>query len=132
MVSMSWYEPAPYWALDGTYTAGNFFTVNLDWWNGLSEAQREVIQIAATETQHYSGGLYTHAISDDIAMVVEKTGNEFVELSAEDIDQIWMAVFESKAASALGIAENAGKVDGMVTILQRAAELTNYSWDPSR
>ncbi|SMP68269.1 TRAP transporter substrate-binding protein [Anoxynatronum buryatiense] len=132
MVAMSWYEPAPYWALDGTYTAGNFFTVNLDWWNGLSEGQREIIQAAAQETQQYSGGLYTDEIADDVAMVVEKTGNEFVEFTKADIDQIWMAVFESKADSALRIAESAGKVDGMVTILQRAAALTGYEWEYSR
>lgn len=40
MVSMGWEEVASYWALDGTYTAGNMFTANLDWWNSLTDAQR--------------------------------------------------------------------------------------------
>lgn len=40
MVSMSWQDVASYWALDGTYTAGNMFTANLEWWNSLTDAQR--------------------------------------------------------------------------------------------
>lgn len=128
MVAMSWYEPAPYWALDGTYTAGNFFTVNLDWWDGLTESQREVIQLAAQDTQSYTATLYDDAISEDINTVEEKTGNTFVTFSDEDIDRIWAATFDAKADSALQLAETAGKTEGMTKILEKAAELTDYDW----
>ena len=49
MVSMGWEEVASYWALDGTYSAGNMFTANLEWWNGLTDAQRQAIQQACDE-----------------------------------------------------------------------------------
>jgi TRAP-type C4-dicarboxylate transport system substrate-binding protein len=121
MVSMSWQDVAPYWALDGTYTAGNMFTVNLDWWNGLTEAQQNAIQAAADETEDYSAGIYDDAIAGDIATVEEATGNQFVELSDEDINKFWSACFEAKADSAL-------ETEGMITILKKAAEITNYDW----
>jgi TRAP-type C4-dicarboxylate transport system substrate-binding protein len=125
---MSWYEPAPYWALDGTYAAGNFFTVNLNWWNKLTDEQREIIQQAASDTQEYTITLYDEAIQMDIDLIEEKTGKKFVEFSDSDIDKIWAATFEAKAASALELAKAAGKTEGMTKILEKAAEITNYDW----
>ena len=128
MVSMAWYEVAPYWALDGTYTAGNFFTVNLDWWNGLTDAQRDVIQQAVDATEAYSATIYDDDIAANQALVEEKTGNAFTVLSDEDIAKIWEATFEAKAADAMNRAEAHGKADGMHKILEKAAELTGYDW----
>ena len=128
MVAMAWYEPAPYWSLDGTYTAGNMFTVNLDWWNGLTAEQQEIIQKAADATESYSATMYDESIAADIATVESATGNKFIELSDEDIAAIWKATFEAKAADALNRAGNHDKVEGMTTILEKAAELTNYDW----
>ena len=128
MVSMAWYEVAPYWALDGTYTAGNFFTVNLDWWESLTDAQRDCIQKAADATEEYSATLYDDAIASDLATIEEKTGNKIVELSDADIDTFWAACFEAKAADAMTRAEKHGVTDGMHTILEKAAEITNYDW----
>lgn len=131
MYSMSWYEPAPYWALDGTYTAGNFLTVNTDWWDSLSEAQQEVIQQAATATEEYSAGYYDDDIDSTIAAIEEATGNAFVEFSDDDIARIWEATFIAKADSAISNAEANGKTEGMITILEYAAELTDYDWSYS-
>jgi TRAP-type C4-dicarboxylate transport system substrate-binding protein len=128
MVSMGWADVADYWALDGTYTAGNMFTANLDWWNGLSDAQREAIQQAATEVEEYSAGLYDDSIAEDLATVESTTGHAVVELSQEDIDTIWAASFEAKADSALETAKANGKEEGMTKILEVAAELTGYDW----
>lgn len=128
MVSMSWYEVAPYWALDDTYTAGNMFTVNQDWWNGLSDAQREVIQQAADETEAYSATIYDDAISTDIAKVEEATGNTFVEFSQEDKDAIWAATFDAKAESALALMSDDEGVANQTKILEKAAEITGYDW----
>ena len=129
MVSMSWYDVAPYWALDGTYTAGNMLTVNLEWWNGLTDAQREAIQAAADEVEAYSATLYDDAIAADIAKVEEATGNKFVEFSQADIDAVWAATFEAKADAALATAEPNGKTEGMTKILEVAAEATGYNWE---
>lgn len=128
MVSMGWQDVAPYWTLDGTYTAGNMFTANLEWWNSLTDAQREAIQAAATEVEAYSAGIYDDAIASDIAKVEESTGNKFVELSQQDVDRIWAAVFEAKADSAMATAEANGKAEGMTKILEVAAQFTGYDW----
>lgn len=128
MVALSWYEVAPYWALDGTYAAGNFFTVNLEWWNKLSDAQRKAIQDAAAETQVYSETIYDDAIASDIAKIEEKTGNKFVVFSDADLATIWKANFEAKVGSATQMAETAGKAEGMIKILEKAAQITGYDW----
>ncbi len=128
MVALSWFEVAPHWALDDTYAAGNFFTVNLEWWNKLSDAQKKAIQDAATETQTYSETIYDDAIAGDIAKVEEKTGNKFVQFSDADKAAIWKANFEAKVGSALNIAGKAGKTEGMTKILEKAAQITNYDW----
>lgn len=128
MVAMKWYEVAPFWALDGTYTAGNPFTVNLDWWNGLTDAQRECIQAASTETEEYSAGIYDDAIAADIATVEEATGNKFVEFSQADLDRLWESCFLPTAEAALKTAEASGKTEGMTKILEKAAEITGYDW----
>lgn len=128
MVSMGWQDVASYWALDGTYSAGNMFTVNLEWWNSLSDAQRQAIQQAADEVEAYSAGIYDDAIATDCATIEEATGNTMVEFSQEDIDRIWAATFDAKAASALETASANGKEEGMTKILEVAAEFTGYDW----
>ena len=128
MTSMSWYEVADYWALDGTYAAGNMFTVNLDFWDSLTEDQQAAIQAAADAVEEYSRTLYDETEAEDMQTIVDYTGNEFVEFSDEDIDTIWAASFEAKADAALETAEANDKVEGMVTILEAAAEFTGYDW----
>ncbi|MDD6023580.1 MAG: TRAP transporter substrate-binding protein DctP [Oscillospiraceae bacterium] len=129
MVSMGWQDVAGYWSVDGTYAAGNMFTANLDWWNSLTDAQREAIQAACTEVEQYSAGIYDDAIASDLKTIEDATGHKIVELSQDDIDRIWAAVFEAKAASALATAEPNGKTEGMTKILEVAAEFTGYNWE---
>lgn len=128
MVSMQWYDVAPYWALDGTYTAGNFISCNLDWWNSLSETQQAAIQAATDYVVEMSYDMFSQGTNEDVATVEAATGNKFVEFSQEDIDTIWAANFESKASSALSTAEANGKGEGMRKILEVCAEVTGYDW----
>lgn len=128
MVSMQWYDVAPYWALDGTYAAGNFMSANMDWWNGLSENQQAVIKAACDAVAEWSMSKYDAEIENNLKTISEATGNEIVEFSQEDLDAIWKANFESKAAAAMATAEANGKAEGMETILNLAAELTGYDW----
>jgi TRAP-type C4-dicarboxylate transport system substrate-binding protein len=128
MVSMQWYDVAPYWALDGTYTAGNFISANLDWFNGLTEDQQSIIRAASKYAEVQSAEVYSADIEGDVATVEEATGNKFVEFSDEDIATFWAAVFEAKADAAMTTAEANGKGEGMETILNKAAELTGYDW----
>lgn len=128
MVSMGWQDVAGFWALDGTYTAGNMFTANLDWWNSLSDAQRQAIQQAADDVEAYSAGIYDDAIAGDCAKIESDTGNKMVTFSQADIDRVWAATFEAKAESALATAEPNGKTEGMTKILEAAADFTGYDW----
>lgn len=128
MVSMQWYQVAPYWALDGTYTAGNFISANLTWWNGLSAEQQEIIRRAAADTADWSMAKYDDEIDANIALVEQETGNKFVQFSDEDIAAIWAATFEAKADAALQMAEPNGKTEGMIKILELCAEMTGYDW----
>ena len=128
MVSTSWQDVASYWALDGTYSAGNMFTANLEWWNGLSDAQRQAIQQACDEVEAYSATIYDDSIASDCAKIESDTGNKMIEFSQEDVDRIWAACFEAKAEAALAIAEPNGKTEGMTKILEVAAQLTGYDW----
>ena len=128
MVSMGWQDVAPYWCIDGTYSAGNMYTANLDWWNSLSDAQRQAIQTASDEVMAYSATIFDDAIEADVAKVESATGNAFVELSQADIDAIWAANFEAKAESAMAAAEANGKGEGMTKILEAAAAYTGYNW----
>jgi TRAP-type C4-dicarboxylate transport system substrate-binding protein len=128
MVSMQWYDVAPYWALDGTYTAGNFISANLDWFNGLTEDQQSIIRAASKYAEVQSAEVYSADIEGDVATVEEATGNKFVEFSDEDIATFWAAVFEAKADAAMTTANANGKGEGMETILNKAAELTGYDW----
>ena len=129
MVSMGWEEVASYWALDGTYTAGNMFTANLEWWNGLTDAQRQAIQQACDEVEEYSAGIYDDSIASDCATIEEKTGNKMVEFSDADVERIWAATFDAKADSAMETAKANGKEEGMTKILEKAAEITGYTWN---
>lgn len=128
LVSMQYYDIADYWALDGTYAAGNFISANLDWWNSLSEDQQSIIRAASDAVQAWSCAEFEDEIETGLSTIEAETGNPIVELSDEDIDRIWAANFEAKAESALSIAEANGKTEGMVKILELAAELTGYDW----
>ena len=128
MTAMAWYEVAPYWALDGTYAAGNMFSVNLDWWDGLTDAQRECIQAAADDVEDFSATLYDDSIAEDIATIENATGNKFAELSDEDLAYFWSLVFEAKADDAIARAKTHDCLDDMVVILEKAAEVTGYDW----
>ena len=127
LVSMSIYEVAPYWMYDNTYTAGNFFTVNLDWWNGLSAEAQAAIEDAAKATEEYSCETYDNAIEAEQQFLVEN-GATLVEMSEEDSAFWWSDVMESKKADSLAIAEGNDNVEDVMTILNAAAEFTGYEF----
>ncbi len=128
LVSMSLYEVADTWMLDNTYTAGNFLTVNLDWWNGLSAAQQEAIQAAADEVMEYSAGIYDAAIADQLKLLQDE-GATVVTMNDADFTTWWDAVFMSKVDSSLKMAEGRGDTDKVKAVLKSAAEFTGYQTD---
>ena len=109
---------------------------------GLKTAQKIIVELSGKMlelgasdlmlpevTTTANNAIYDEAIAADIAKVEEATGNKFVEFGKEDLDKIWAATFEAKADAALATAEPNGKTEGMVKILEVAAEFTGYNWE---
>lgn len=125
LVSMGLPEVAQYWMYDNTYTAGNFLTANLAWWDGLSAEQQTAIQKAADAMEAYSVELYTETLATEAADL-EAAGVTLVEMSDADFATWWTAIMESKADDALLKAADNGNVDDAKAILQAAADFTGY------
>jgi C4-dicarboxylate-binding protein DctP len=125
MVSMSVQEKAKYWMLDNTYTAGNFLTVNLEWWNKLSETQKAAIQAAADDMEQFSVQIYSQSIDSD-KEALKKAGCTIVEMNKDDFSKWWDAVFMSKVNQSLKMAKDRGDEASMKTVLKAAADFTGY------
>ena len=127
LVSMSLYEVAPYWMYDRTYAAGNFFTVNLNWWDSLSPEAQAAIEDAAKAAEQYSVEIYEKAIKDEQDYLKEH-GTILIEMNDADFDAWWANVMESKKADSLAIAAANGNEADALTILNAAAEFTGYTF----
>ncbi|MGM9615867.1 MAG: TRAP transporter substrate-binding protein [Oscillospiraceae bacterium] len=114
------------WMYDNTYTAGNFMTVNLDWWNGLSAAQQDAIQAAVDATAAYSVEVYTSALESEATTLTENYGIKIAEMTADEFDQWWSVIMESKKADTMATAETNGNVEAAQAVLGAAAEFTGY------
>ena len=53
-VNLKWYEMAKYYMWDGTYAAGNAFTVNLDTWAKLTPETQQIFKDAAKDSETFS------------------------------------------------------------------------------
>lgn len=127
LVSMQLYTDAPYWLYDNTYAAGNFITVNLDWWNGLSAEQQDLIQKAATATSEYSLTLLEDATNTDRTTLADN-GATVIDINAEDF-AVWYDVI-AQIAFRDGVArgEIAGITDNVMTVINRVSELTGVAY----
>ena len=123
MFSMGVQEVAQYWMYDNTYTAGNFFTVNLDWWNGLSAEQQAVLQQAADAVEAYSVECYTDALATE-ASDLEAAGCTLIEMTDEEFDRWWSAILTSNESEALANGETNGNVEDVEVILAAVEEFT--------
>lgn len=127
MISMSIQELAKYWMYDNTYTAGQFVTVNLDFWNSLTADQQKVLQDAATALEAESIRVYDEALASEKQTLAD-AGVTLVEMSQADFDNIyWPNIIESKKDDAMTAAQQNGNVEDVQTILQAAADFTGYS-----
>lgn len=123
LVSMSIQDVTPYFIADGTYTAGNFITINLDKWNAMSPAAQEVFQQAADLTQTYSIES-SYAADEEAASTIEAAGGSLVKLSDEDCANIQSALFAVSVGESRNYAASAGCTDQMETVLSVVAEKT--------
>lgn len=127
MFSMSLYEVAPYWMSDGTFAAGNFITVNLDWWDSLTDAQRAAIQAAADDTAAFSL-TFNQGEYDKLNDNLVANGVTLVEMTDEEFDAWWGAIFDSAAADAQAAAAENGNLDAVNAVLKAAADFTGYDF----
>lgn len=130
MYSMSLYEKAAYWMSDNTFAAGNFITVNLDWWNGLSAEQQNAIQAAADETSAFSV-TYNQSEYETLNDNLVANGVTLATMTDAEFDQWWSAIFDSAAGDALAKAEANGNAAEVQAVLDAAAAFTGYNGEMS-
>lgn len=122
LVSMSLQEVTPYFLADGTYTAGNLITVNLDKWNSLDGTARKALEDAVAATQTYSYELAAK-LDTEAGAAIASAGGKLSTLNEADAAQVQKVFFETGVSDARGFAANAGTTADMETVLQ---EVANY------
>ena len=127
MVSMAWYEAAPYIMLDGMYACSNFYTINLDVWNSFDEATQALFEEAAEAGKDNSFVLNEDELESAIATVDEYNAAQGIDFTVttqddEHIETMLNVFFENAAADCRTSAANAGKSDEMEIILTAASE----------
>ena len=128
-VDLKWYEVAKYYMFDGTYAAGNAFSVNLDTWAKLTPETQAIFREAAKETEAWSVELD----ATDTAAAIETlkaAGVTVGTLTPEDQAEWFQLLFEASAADCMTRAEKLGIVDNMKLVLTKAAEFTGVTWTP--
>lgn len=127
LVSMQLYTDAPYWMYDNTYAAGNFITVNLDWWNGLTAEQQAVIEQAAAATSQFSLGLLQTSLDTDRAALASN-GATVIDIDEEGF-AIWYDVIAQIAfRDGMARGEIAGISDNVQAVIDRVCELTGLTY----
>jgi TRAP-type C4-dicarboxylate transport system substrate-binding protein len=129
-VNLKWYEIAKYYMWDGTYAAGNAFTVNLGTWDKLTPETQQIFKDAAKETETFSLDLDKADTEADLK-IIEDAGVTVGTLSAEDQAMWWKNLFEASAADCMTRADKLSITDNMITVLNAAADFTNVEWTPS-
>ncbi len=128
-VNLRWYEPAKYYMFDGTYAAGNPWTINLASWAKLTPEVQQIFLDAAKDAEAYSLELDKTETEAAIAMLKEN-GVTVGELSAEDKANWYQLLFEASAKDCLDRAARLGITDKMITVLKAAAAKTGVTWAP--
>lgn len=122
LVSMSIHEVTPYFLADGTYTAGNFVTMNLDKWNSLDAATQDIFHQAVANTQEYACGRAAD-LDAEAASTIEAAGGKLNTANAQDAAKIQKAFFETGVVDARNYAAAAGTSDAMETVLTEVGKV---------
>ena len=128
LVSMQLYTDAPYWMYDNTYSAGNFVTVNLDWWNGLSAAQQDAIQQAADATEAYSVELQNSAIEADKATLADG-GATVIDIDDEGYTVWYDVIAQTAFRDGMARGEIAGTTDNVQAVIDEVCALTGLTYE---
>ncbi|NLO28526.1 MAG: TRAP transporter substrate-binding protein DctP [Actinobacteria bacterium] len=129
-VQMKWYEVAPHYMYDGTFAAGNPWTVNLNSWAKLTPETQQIFLDVAKEMEAWSTALTLQAEGDAVK-ALEEAGATIGILSAEDRAKWWDALFRVFIEEMCWPGAVAGGyTDAMTTVLSAAAVFTNTDWTP--
>lgn len=128
-VQLKWYEVAPYYMFDGTYAAGNPWTVNLDAWAKLTPETQQIFYDVAKEMEAWSTEL-TLAEEAKALETIKAAGVTVGDLTAEDQKMWWDNLFKAAADDQWKVATEGGFTDDMLTVLTAAAEFTGTTWAP--
>lgn len=121
LVSMSIQEVTPYFLTDGTYTSGNFVTMNLDKWNSLDEDTQKIFRQAVANTQEFACGRAADLDAEAVS-AIEAAGGKQNTVNAEDAAKIQKAFFETGVIDARNYAAAAGTGDAMETVLKEVGK----------
>jgi TRAP-type C4-dicarboxylate transport system substrate-binding protein len=127
--ALKWYEVAPYFLWDNTLGAGQCITINLDVWNSLTPETQAIFQEAADATSDYSIQLDADQTAAGI-QTVEDAGGSIDYMTDEDFAVYYAGIFKSAADAGYTRADGMGIGADMVTVLDKAAELTGQTWTP--
>ena len=127
-VNLKWYEVCKYYMFDGTYAAGNAFTVNLDTWAKLTPETQAILYEAAAETEAFS--LELDAADTEASVKMLTDAGVTVGTLRQRTRPPGGNLFDVSAADCMTRAEKLGIVDNMTTVLKAAAEFTKVEWTP--
>lgn len=115
---MMWYEVAPNVTIYGAYASGSPLVINLDVWNGMSEAQQAILQEAADAATEYS----LQYVQDNEGEYREKLETEW-GATVYDFNEEDAATYRDKAL-AIGCldAYTRSSTPEMQTVLQAVAD----------
>jgi TRAP-type C4-dicarboxylate transport system substrate-binding protein len=82
-VNLKWYEPASNYLFDGTYAAGNPWTINLDSWAKLTPETQQIFMDAAKDAEAFSLQLDKDDTAASVQMLKD-AGVAVGDLSVED------------------------------------------------
>ena len=128
LVSMQLYSDAPYWMYDNTYAAGNFITVNLAWWNGLTEAQQTVVQQAADATAQFSLGLLQTSMDTDRATLAD-AGATVIDIDDEGFSVWYDVIAQTAFRDGMARGEIAGTADSIQAVIDEVCALTGLTYE---
>ena len=131
VIQQKCYEVAKNYRWDGTYAAGDVFTINLDAWYKLTPATQQIMRDAAKDAEQYSLDLAAENTKSQLE-TVSAAGATVGSLSAVDQATWWKTLFASNAADCTTRAERLGVADKMATVLEAAAGFTKVDWTPAQ
>ncbi|MCD8116032.1 MAG: TRAP transporter substrate-binding protein DctP [Oscillospiraceae bacterium] len=128
--SMSWDEVASNIVIDGLWAAGNNFTINIDFWNTLSEGQQQIIQEAADRASDYSLELQNEMESTMIEEMESRSDMTIKYLSDEDSLEYYGYLFTSSVENSLNqVSGDEDATAKIVTILEFVSDYLGYDWE---